>query len=124
MQNFNNLRVYDAAKKFAVEIYNLTRYYPKEEMFGIVSQMRRAAVSIGANIAEGTGRSTDADFKRFLFNSIGSLKEIEYMLDLSKELNYIDAKEHQSKSEKAKEISGMLIGLIRAITMPHKSASR
>ena len=63
MQDFNKLKAYGEAKKLTIDIYNLTRYYPRDELFGITQQMRRAAISVGANIAEGTGRSTDADFK-------------------------------------------------------------
>ncbi len=77
--------------------------------------MRRAALSIGANIAEGTGRMSDSDFRRFLYNAMGSLKEIEYYLDISKELNYLDEVEYKNKREKIREIAKMLNGLIQAL---------
>lgn len=115
MQDFNNLRVYKDAKKFAVEIYKVTKSYPKSELFGLVNQMRTAALSIGANIAEGTGRMSDVDFRRFLFNAIGSAKEAEYYIDLSKELGYLDEREYKVQKGMVVDSSKMLNGLIQSL---------
>ena len=117
MQNFNNLKVYEETKALVIDIYNTTKFYPKEEVFGLVQQMRRSAVSIGANIAEGTGRMSDADFRRFLYISIASLKELEYYIDISKELNYLDANEYERKKVKIKQIAKMLNSLIEVLTV-------
>ncbi len=90
MQDFRKLEIYKESKKIAVEIYAITSKFPQEELFGITSQIRRAAASIGANIAEGCGRGSNRDFLRFLYNSSGSLREVEHFLELSAELGYLD----------------------------------
>lgn len=90
MQDFRKLEIYKEAKKIAVEIYLATSKFPENEFFGMTSQLRRAAASIGANIAEGCGRGSNKDFSRFLYNSAGSLREVEHFLELAKELGYID----------------------------------
>ena len=90
MRNFRNWEVYHNAKKFSVSIYSLTNEFPDSEKFGLTSQMRRAAVSIVANIAEGAGRSTEKDFKHFLNMAMGSAFEVEALLEVCNELNFID----------------------------------
>lgn len=99
-RNHNELEIYKQAYEFALEIYKATAGFPKEEMFGITSQLRRAASSIGANISEGCGRRTDKDFIRFLHIARGSAKECEHFLKLSKDLNYIALPAYFSLMEK------------------------
>ena len=76
MQDFKNLKVWQVAHRVTLQVYRLTPRFPNEERYGLVAQMRRAAVSTCANIAEGCGRSTDADFARFLYIAKGSLNEV------------------------------------------------
>ena len=95
------------------EIYNLTRTFPDVEKFGLSSQMQRAVASIPTNIAEGHGRSSNKDFVRFLYISIGSVQELETLVRIAMELGYIETVEplHQ----KTRELAKMLAGLIRTL---------
>jgi four helix bundle protein len=90
VRNFRKWDVYSNAKQLSVVVYQLTNSFPDLEKFGLISQMRRASVSIVANIAEGAGRNTEKDFKHFLFMSLGSAFEVEALLDIAKELNFIN----------------------------------
>lgn len=87
MQNYKNLRVWEDAHALVLEIYNATRSFPNDERYGLTSQIRRAAVSIPSNIAEGTGRGSDADFARFVQFAVGSISEVDYQLLLARDLN-------------------------------------
>ncbi len=89
---YKKLNVYQKANELAMEIYKTTKKFPKDEMFGLVSQMRRSAVSITANIVEGYGRRTSKDKVHFYYISRGSLNELEYYIDLSRNLGYLDGK--------------------------------
>ena len=82
MQSFLKLKVWEKAHAVTLDIYSVTRSFPKDELFGLTSQMRRASASIGANIAEGTSRKGDGEFGRFLYIAIGSASELEYHLFL------------------------------------------
>lgn len=98
-----------------LEVYSLTSNFPKEELYGLVTQIRRAAISIAANIAEGSSRKSKKDFTRFLEISFGSAKEVEYELLLSKDLNYLGAESFVKIQHQIEEIKKMLIGLMKAI---------
>ncbi len=95
MQNFKDLIVWQKAHENALLIYSSTKGFPKEELFGITSQIRRAAVSIPTNVAEGCGKFTKKDFANFLQIAFGSAQEVEYLILLSSELNYFDKAEYQ-----------------------------
>jgi four helix bundle protein len=90
MQDFRNLKVWERAQQFAVEVYRITAGFPKCEQYGLTSQLQRAAVSIVANIAEGCGRGSDADFARFLQMAIGSAFEVDALLLVARDLKYLD----------------------------------
>src|SRR6187551_628422 len=94
MRNPNKLAVADRAIELAVAIYRLTSSFPPSERFGLAAQMRRAAVSVGSNIAEGCGRSGNRDFLRFLRIARGSTTELAFQLALSAELGFGDPTEH------------------------------
>ena len=95
IKSYDDLEIYQSAKKLAVQIHQLTKRFPKHEMFELGSQMRRAIISVGANIAEGYGRRRHiADFKRFLEISCGSNNEVRFMLDIVYELKYVDEAEY------------------------------
>ncbi|HBJ33722.1 MAG TPA: four helix bundle protein [Planctomycetaceae bacterium] len=89
MRDHRNLRAFQLADELALLVYRETNGFPKEEMFGLTSQVRRAAVSVASNIAEGCGRSTDADFLRFLDMANGSLRELQYQISLANRLGYL-----------------------------------
>jgi four helix bundle protein len=84
MQNFKDLKVWEKAHAFTLTVYKATEQFPKKEMFGIVSQLRRASSSVAANVAEGCGRKTNGDFARFLNIALGSANESEYFLILQR----------------------------------------
>jgi len=86
---FEKLDIYDLANDFVLEIYKLTKKFPKEELFGLTSQIKRAVISIVLNIAEGSGKSTKKDFAKFISQSIGSLLEVKACLILAGKLDYI-----------------------------------
>lgn len=90
MHNFKELNVWKESKDFCVDIYKNMSGFPKSEIYGITSQMKRASVSIPSNIAEGAGRNTNKDFSRFIGMSIGSSFELETQLIISKELEFIN----------------------------------
>ena len=90
MRNFWTWDVWKNSKELAINIYQITGSFPKEELFGLTSQIRRAAISISANIAEGAGRSTDKDFKHFLSISTGSAFELETLIIIAAEIDLID----------------------------------
>ncbi|TVZ25843.1 four helix bundle protein [Gillisia sp. Hel_I_86] len=89
MRNFLNLEIWKRSHKLTLKIYKTTNSFPKEELFGLTSQMRRSSSSIPTNIAEGSGRSTNQQFAYFLQIASGSCSEIQYQLILSKDLSYI-----------------------------------
>jgi len=91
MADFKRLAVWKSSHEMVLQIYRQTAAFPRHELFGLTSQMRRAAVSIPANIAEGRGRDTDRDFARFITMSLGSVSELEYFLILAKDLGYQDS---------------------------------
>lgn len=108
--NFEKLDVYNKANEFVNGIYMLTRKYPKEETFGLVSQLRKAAVSIPMNIAEGSSRSKK-DFTRFVDMAKGSIFECVSILEISQKQNYIDKEKFKDLKSNLVEISKMLSGL-------------
>ncbi len=119
-QDFKKLEVWVKAKDFCINVYRTTAKFPKEEQFGITSQLRRAAVSVGANIAEGCGRSTNRDFSSFLHNAFGSAKECEYLLILSKELKYVGEEEYFTLIQNLESIGKMLNRLVYTIKTSRK----
>lgn len=109
INSFRDLKIWQLGIRIAKEIYLLTKKLPKEETFGLSSQMRRAAVSISSNIAEGRGRSTRKDFCQFLHIAMGSLCELETQLIIAKEVFQLDIENVQSMiNEEQKMLTGML----------------
>jgi four helix bundle protein len=89
MQNFRGLKVWEKAHELTLLIYKITRTFPKEELYGLTSQIRRASSSIACYIAEGTGRGSKADFARMIQIAIGSSAEVDYQLILTKDLGFL-----------------------------------
>lgn len=113
--HYRNLKVWKKAHEVVLEIYKMTNDFPEDERFGLTSQLRRAVVSIPTNLAEGYGRTTSADFKRFVMISLGSANEVEYLLLLCKDLGYISKEYYRHFNEKIIQITKMLYGLKKAI---------
>lgn len=97
------------------EVYRLTRKFPDMEMYGLVSQLRRCAVSIPSNIAEGYGRKATADFLRFLQIALGSLFEMQTQMEVALNLQYLEQKQFEDFYEKSRELERLLTSLIRKL---------
>jgi four helix bundle protein len=115
MQDFRKLLVWEKSHKLTLSIYNLTHSFPKEEMYGLTSQIRRASSPVPINIAEGCGKGSDADFARFLQIAFGSVSETEYLLLLCFELGYFSEKNYMEMTNLVQEIKKMLAKLIATI---------
>ncbi|HET6528136.1 MAG TPA: four helix bundle protein [Balneolaceae bacterium] len=115
MNNFRKLNVWKKAIKLATAIYEQTDTFPKEERYGLTSQMRRCAVSVGSNIAEGAGRGSGKEFRQFLNIATGSCYELETQLIISRNLNYIGKSEFKTINSSVVEIQKMLHSLKKAI---------
>jgi four helix bundle protein len=116
MRDFRRLDVWKKAHSLTLEIYKLTAEFPPAERFGLTSQLQRAAASVGANLAEGCGRETDADYRRFVQMASGSACEVEYHLLLARDLGLIDNTRYQPLEDTINEIKRMLVGLARFLT--------
>ena len=114
--SYREIKVWQKAIELVVDIYSCTRDFPNEEMFGLTSQLRRAAVSIASNIAEGRGRRTDREFLQFLHHARGSVFEVETQLTIASRLAYLPDPDVLELGNSAGEIARMLNGLIKAIT--------
>lgn len=115
MKDFRSLIVWKKSHQLTIEIYSITKNYPKSEIYGLTSQIRRASSSIPTNIAEGCGRGSEIDFARFLQIAMGSASETEYLLMLSKDLGYIDSDIYTKHLNEMQEIKKMLVSLIKKI---------
>ena len=115
MKDFRNLKVWTNAHQFALNIFNSSKSFPKEEQFGITSQIRRAALSIPTNIAEGCGRGSDSDFARFIQIALGSASEVEYQILFCKELSFIDENSYLKFSKDIVEIKKSLTALLKKL---------
>ncbi|MBX3255511.1 MAG: four helix bundle protein [Chitinophagaceae bacterium] len=115
MRDFRNLTIWIKSHQLTLKIYNLTKSFPKEETFGLISQMRRAAYSIPSNIAEGCGRNSNPDFKRFLTISIGSSSELEYQLFLSHDLGFIPDTLFKELETETIRLRKMIFALIKKL---------
>lgn len=124
MQDFKELKVWQKAHQLALDAYQMTSRFPREEMFGLTSQIRRAAVSIAANIAEGRSRGGDGDFKRFLQIAQGSAAELDYELLLARELHYITPEQHASVQSQVEEVRRMLNRFIQTLATPNSSGAQ
>jgi four helix bundle protein len=113
--NYKELDFFKKAHELTIEIYKVTSEFPKEETYGLTSQLRRAAVSIGSNISEGSVRSTNKDWKNFLHNALGSAKEVEYQLLVAKDLSYISVSTYDRLLTIINEVIGKLINYMKKI---------
>lgn len=112
MKDFRNLTVWEKAHNLTLQIYKATAVFPKDEVYGLTSQLRRATSSIPTNIAEGCGRGSDPDFKRFLQFAFRSANEAEYLVLLARELQYLETSKANEISRSIEEVKKMLSALI------------
>ncbi|HKF23536.1 MAG TPA: four helix bundle protein [Candidatus Angelobacter sp.] len=120
MRDFRDLKVWERSHELVLEIYKCTADFPKQEVFGLVSQMRRCSSSIPANIAEGYGRLGNSELHRFLQIACGSSNELEYHLLLAKDLGYLPEHEYTVFHEKLAEMKRMLVALTRNVGQDRK----
>jgi four helix bundle protein len=117
MKDFRRLQVRQKAHLLTLKVYEATRNFPKEELYGLTTQMRKSSSSIPTNIAEGCGRGGDTEFARFLQIAMGSASELEYELILSRDLHYLSHDEYESLNQDTVEVKRMLapfIGKLKA----------
>jgi four helix bundle protein len=114
-RGFRTLMAWKKAYELTIEVYRLSKKFPKEEIYGLTSQLQRAAVSVPANVAEGYERNHRKEYLQFLFIAKGSLGEIETYLLLAKDLGYLSENEYTSASQIREETSRIIKGLIRAL---------
>jgi four helix bundle protein len=115
MRDHTKLRAFQLADRLALGIYKATRSFPREEMFGLTSQLRRAAVSIASNIVEGSARFSEAEYLHFLDTAYGSAREVEYQVGLAFRLGFFAEPSHQELSALSVETSKVLNGLLRSL---------
>lgn len=124
MRDFRKLKVWEKAHVLALDVYRNTQNFPRSEMFGLQAQMRRASVSVAANIAEGSGRSGRRELFQFLNMALGSASELDYHLLLARDLGLIGTDPHQLMVQRVIEVKRMLTGLIRRVRAEHERLAR
>ena len=115
MKDFRELKVWEKSHHLALKIYDITKKFPKEEVYGLTSQMRRSSVSIPTNISEGCGRNRDTELNRFFEIAMGSASELEYLSLLAQDLSFLDKGECSTLMNEITEIKRMLASFIRKL---------
>jgi four helix bundle protein len=115
IRNHKDLEVWKKSIELVKEIYQITRDFPKDELYGLTSQIRRSAVSIPSNISEGAARHYKTEFKQFLYIALGSLSELETQLIISNEIEILNKSKFEEISDNLVEIRKMLLGLIKSL---------
>lgn len=121
MKDFRDFKVWNKAHELVLAVYHATETFPKHEMFGLVSQIRRCSSSIPANIAEGCGRLGNAELHRFLQIACGSANELEYHLPLAKDLGYLTETKYAQLDQELAEMKRTLVALTRKVGLARKS---
>lgn len=116
VKDFRTLKVWQKAHELTLGVYGSTRGFPREELYGLVRQLRRAAASVPSNIAEGCGRGSDTDFARCLRIAMGSASEVEYQLLLARDLQMLATSDYERLHAQSTEVKRMLVGLISRLT--------
>jgi len=120
---YRDLIAWRKATQLAVEIYRVTQKFPKDELYGLTSQMRRAAVSVASNIAEGKGRYSRKEFAQFLYRARGSLLELETQLFIARELQYLEPLAFRRMEDRTNELGRILNGLTKSVLDSRNVAS-
>jgi four helix bundle protein len=115
MRNYRDLQVWNKAHNLTLELYRLSREFPREEIYGVTSQLRRAAVSIGANLAEGCGRRTSSELARFVRIAMGSASELDYHLLLSRDLGLMNGDDFTHTASELTEVRKMLTSFLSSV---------
>jgi len=115
LRNYRDLEVWDKAHKLTLQLYQRSRSFPKEEFYGLTSQLRRSAMSMGANLAEGCGRQTTPELARFVRIAMGSASELDYHLLLAHDFGYLQSDEHKGLSHELTRIRKMLASLLTTL---------
>ena len=115
MRDHRSLRAFQVADALVLATYGATRMFPKDELFGLTSQLRRAAVSVASNIVEGCSRESRQDFARFLEIAFGSARELQYQITIAERLSYLPSKDANDLSQRSAEAVKVLIGLLRSV---------
>lgn len=115
MKDFRQLQVWEKSHQLALSIYKATKEFPKEELYGLTSQIRRSSMSVPTNIAEGCGKYTDADFARYIQIAMGSASETEYQLLLSHDLGFLAKAKYEQLNADVEEVKRMLASLLRTL---------
>jgi four helix bundle protein len=115
MRDYRRLAVWEKSHQLALLTYAVKGHFPKDEIYSLTSQIRRSATSIPSNIAEGCGRNSDPELRRFLYIAMGSANEVEYQFLLAKDLGYLSEDEYTSLNSGLDEVKRMLPGLINRI---------
>lgn len=115
MKDFHELKVWQKAHLLTLAVYQVTATFPREELYGLTTQLRRSSSSIPANLAEGCGRSGDAEFARFCSIAMGSASELEYHLLLARDLKLIKPRDYEELAERTIELKRMLTALLHKL---------
>lgn len=115
MKDFRQLKVWEKSPQLALAVYKASKEFPKEELYGLTSQIRRASMSIPTNIAEGCGKYTDADFAKFLQMAMGSASETEYQLILARDLEFLPNNSYEKLHNDVEEVKRVLASLLNTI---------
>jgi four helix bundle protein len=116
LKDFRELKVWEKAHQLTLAVYRATIVFPKEELYGLTSQIRRACASIPANVAEGCGRGSEAEFARFLQIAMGSASELEYHLLLARDLNLLNSSDYNQLAREVTEVKRMLTSFMQKLT--------
>jgi four helix bundle protein len=116
VKDFHELKVWQKAHQLALAVYRFTASFPREELYGLTSQLRRSSSSIPANLAEGCGRNGDAEFARFCSIAAGSASELEYHLLLAKDLELMKLEEYEELVQRTTEVKRMLAALLQKLS--------
>jgi four helix bundle protein len=119
MKDFHNLKIWERSHQLTLSIYRATRGFPKDELYSLTNQVRRASSSIGANIAEGCGKDSDSDLKRYLLIAMGSSSELENYLVLAKDLEYLEKDTYEVLQRELTEFKKMLNAFFQKLKVDH-----
>jgi four helix bundle protein len=124
MKDFRNLKVWQGAHRLTLEVYQTTSQFPREELYGLTSQMRRCSASIGANIAEGCGKRGNNEFYRYLQIASGSASELDYHFLLARDLHFLGDPDYSKMANSLSQLRRMLTSLLQKIDTDRSEANR